>query len=112
MSDLTDFLSARLDDDEAWAKAGYDAEWPEFNEPETPGHHERVLADVTAKRGIVDRHRPHDPAVDIFEGCVVCLTDRDGFKDYWQPDPWPCATLRTLAAVYSNHPDYRGEWRP
>jgi hypothetical protein len=26
--------------------------------------------------------------------------------------PWPCDTVRLLAIVFADHPDYRNEWRP
>lgn len=26
--------------------------------------------------------------------------------------PWPCATVRHLAAIWSDDPDYRAEWTP
>ncbi len=25
---------------------------------------------------------------------------------------WPCPTIRALASVYADHPDYQQEWRP
>lgn len=124
MSDLTEFLLARIAEDEsdAWwvhhrdcatnsaaAIGGFpcDCIWPK-----------RVTADCEAKRRIVARHTqkvgenlPRHPI------CAEC-----GGAD-WRPEggvlqpfpwvmPWPCHTLRALAAVYADHPDYREEWRP
>ncbi|OLT24379.1 hypothetical protein BJF79_13635 [Actinomadura sp. CNU-125] len=55
----------------------------------------RVLAEVEAKRQIVDIH----------EGLHSC-----GAADYDNADP--CPTLQLLAQVYAGHPSYRKEWRP
>lgn len=74
---------------------------------------ERVLAECAAKRGIVELHQPED------DMCGVCSHDigytSDGYGgEYYENqrtgNDWPCATLRALAAVYSDHPDYRQEW--
>jgi len=75
---------------------------------------DRVLREVAAKRAILAAHRAHR-----YEGpypstptCTVCITERKGYQEEWDDDEWPCATLRHLAAVYSDHPGYRQEWRP
>jgi hypothetical protein len=126
---LVEFLAARIADDETAAWVAYsnredvedDGEWrveeqqPRSAEitgigiriPDDGGHslaqahhiarHDpaRVLRDCTAKRLVVERA----------EGPVA--TD-------WRPDDPPTDTpeLRFLAAVYSDHPEYREEWRP
>jgi hypothetical protein len=80
----------------------------------------RDLREVAAKRAIVALHRinvakvetaPFDPYTgepnpDEYElTCETCGWSSD--------DPTSaCATLRALAAVWSDHPDYRPEWRP
>lgn len=59
----------------------------------------RVLAECEAKRRIVEWHR--------------CLDD-------WEPrgacndcaDTFPCRTLRALATIHADHPDYDESWRP
>jgi hypothetical protein len=119
--DLVAFLNARLDEDDAAAKA-----WLPFGNPDAvarehiarhdPG---RVLREVAAKRAIVGLHRievrkaeitPFDPytgerRLDQYEvTCEICGWSSD--------DPTSaCATLRAIAAVYSHHPDYREEWK-
>lgn len=72
----------------------------DISDPETARHiarHDpaRVLAEVEAKRQIVEHHgEPHEcPEYDVA----------------WDS---PCPTLRHLAAVYADHPDYREEWKP
>ena len=136
---LTEFLTARYDEEEAAAKACqspspwkaathpsdhwivtdatgdaliYDEGTPTLEEAAHIARHDpaRVLREVEAKRKIVELHRP-DPAEYI---------DADGDDrssvDCWTcetggvPDSWPCPTIRAAAAVYSDHPDYNPDW--
>lgn len=110
--DLIDFLKARIDEDEAaaglvttpiYACDGHDRRWDCIAQPEEkwadgtdrlPNHHAtwtsiydpaRVLADVAAKRAIVD--------------------------DYAEvPSTARLRPLRWLAEVWRDHPDYDAEW--
>lgn len=120
---LTDFLLARIDEDEDEAKAamgpanspmGDDAAdevlWMARNEGvaeagiEHFARHDpaRVLAECEAKRRIVEAHGPYRMA--SLGYCSSC-------GDVPQV-AYPCPTLRALAAIYADHPDYRVEWRP
>ena len=111
MSDLVEFLAARLDEDEARARAFLACEWSgldvwgdgtdHFLEGGA-GDPTRVLAEVAAKRAIVGLHNcPHDEHHDAAVHSVDTYDERD-----------PCATLRHLAAVYADHEDYDEEgWR-
>jgi hypothetical protein len=129
--DLVAFLTARLDGDEAAAKAALsdapapwraDGHWvldsaecgfmvDEINPSgETPAHvarHDpaRVLREVEAKRAL--------------------MTGTASWLDAAEDDSWhergvgdqppyegSVLLLKTLAAVWSDHPDYRQEWRP
>lgn len=123
MSDLTDFLLARIAEDEAVANsANSGARWESWNrswdtEPQRDiaaggvrlfavptmydehiARHDpaRVLAECEAKRRIVERH----DVVDAAGGCAFC------------GEPAPCEHLRILTLPHSDHPDYRDEWRP
>jgi hypothetical protein len=134
--DLTEFLTARLDEDEAAANRGIrfaegrerdcpDAELVEMCERASrrernydqpwwaatvmalrqqvqlaPHDPARVLREVAAKRAIMERHRP--------------ITRRPGWRSTCRFDNhrWPCADVLDQAAAYSDHPDYRDEWRP
>lgn len=127
MDDLVEFLRARLDEDEQIARAATQGDWVwsrEFVAP--PGYHhrtvgplepgdaafivahqpKRVLREIDAKRGIVARYEfackeaaqpgiseeERETRVQVggaLQSCVLCL-----------------------AAPYSDHPDYREEWRP
>lgn len=63
-------------------------------------HPARVLAECKAKRRVIGQH-PHElNADDTVRRCSTCRGE--GL----------CGTLRALAAVYADHPDYRPEWRP
>lgn len=117
MSDLVAFLRARLDEDEqaaeraqgegqSWAWVQPEAldanRYPSLEQAEHIARHDpaRVLAEVAAKRALLDVHR------DDYGSCSTCGTA--GEYDV----PWPCTTVELLALPYANHPDYRSEWAP
>lgn len=85
MDDLTAFVSARLDEDDYWANID--------------GGNLRRQREVAAKRAILAEHATRNWKID------------DGVHDC-QWATWPCRTLRLLAAVWNDHPDYRQEWAP
>lgn len=113
---LTDFLAQRLDEDEAVARKAVlmrdRTKFARGHEPEVPDMSawanddvlggavvsvgpERVLAEVEAKRRIVEQCT-HDGRMEPTE-------DSDDILDW--------LTLRHLAAVYADHPDYDEAWR-
>lgn len=117
---LTEFLEARIAEDEAKARA-WDAaynnpgpvpeyhyqiarkhrqEWPTLWESLDNFTPRRVLAECAAKRAIIEQHPRDDDGF-----CYDSTTHARGCK--WAH---PCPTLRALAAVYKDHPDYRQEW--
>lgn len=133
MSDLVDFLKARLDEDEQTAQnaaseqTNWTCELDDGTDPFTAGtgyvdgiglhgmhsdgyveasaavhiaRHDpaRVLAEVDAKRRVLDEHeRVKDAEFPNFDGgYAAALGD----------------VLRLLALPYASHPDYRPEWRP
>ena len=79
MSGIAEFLNERIDED-----AADPGGWPTA----------RVLREVAARRTILALHPPMWPDDPDSTTCSRC-----GLA-------WPCATLRALAAVYSDHPDY------
>lgn len=100
-STLTEFLLARLAEDEA------EAGWPSFVSSYGKRTARRQLADVEAKRCIVELHKPDAGG----EACSTCAdwTDRDhgvAGVDY------PCPTLRLLAPIYADHESFDESWRP
>ena len=130
---IIEFLNARLDEDEAYARTAFadhnEAE-PGWSEPWSGGvqvgPHEdviltfdsgvsrhmvrhdpaRVLREITAKRALLRAH-PFEPYADEpSEGfCAEC--QRGGSAGVW-----PCPTVRIMSAVYADHPGYRQEWAP
>lgn len=71
----------------------------------------RVLRDVEAKRRILKRHSPGDPAAAPWapNWCEGCGTS--GYcDDPRTADVNECPELRDLAAAYDWHPDYKETW--
>ena len=80
-----------------------------------------ILTLVAALRAIVNGHEP-DVCEHIEDGtqheyCEIC----SNVTPMWDDGPralvgdegdWPCPTLRHIAAVWADHPDYDGSWRP
>ena len=115
--DLAAFLAARLDEDEAQPWAVHDVTKCDallYEEDMGAAAHEhvcdceypaRVLREVAAKRAILDLHgRSHE--------CSTYDRDREVDHCTWCLHAEECSTLRSLAAIYGNHPDYRQEWAP
>ena len=81
-------------------------------------HPARATAEQTAKRLIVAGHemttvRPAGPEGWWWDAyCDHCTMGGDYTDITKTPSEVPCLTLRILAAVYADHPDYRNEWRP
>lgn len=105
MSDLVEFLLARIAEDETDVAAGV----------YTGDAHRRIKAECEAKRRIVEEHQPVDYSglgMTSPGACCICGADL-GMGDWeWVEGSFPCATLRALALPYADHPDYRQEWRP
>ena len=116
VSDVAAFLRARLAEDEADI---YDRDEPESWCDRADGvhiGHARARREVAAKRAIAELHYGPD-------ACMACATWDSPPRGYERPlgsrfdimgycVPWPCPTLRALAAVYSDHPDYDPGWAP
>ena len=89
MSDLTDFLLARIAEDEREARSLI----PFSRTVVTSPWSARVLAECEAKRRIV---------------AALDYAERNGEPGVWHAW-WQAAEL--LALPYADHPDYRKEWR-
>ena len=105
--DLAAFINARLDEDETAARGA----WPEgiFGDWMRKGS-ARALREAAAKRAILAAHPVTTEVIppgyragtgEKF-GCETCH-DWDGVTE----GRGYCGTLRALAAVYADHPDYR-----
>ena len=127
---LTDFLLARITEDEAVAKSiSLDPDGVARQRFGKPGRAQwlalavdrpwrdgvsRALAEVVSKRRIVGLHSPTANG-----DCRLCLVDRyeelaagNDHDCYHEPLPYPCGTVRALALLYADHPDYDESWRP
>jgi hypothetical protein len=108
MSDLADFLLARLSEDQqmyghvtdyyfgdAWAPFAWGTE--------IDVNGARWLAECDAKRRVLAEHGVEYASNGSRVEWLWCPTCQDGT---------PCATVRLLAFPYAEHPEYRDEWRP
>ena len=119
---ITEFLLARIAEDEALAKT--DGDWAAAHSIGC-GHDQaemgsgfcqcswpaRMQAECMAKRRIVELHKPVEPepchcgeehGPKMTPACITCGTAQDlGL----------CDTIRALLAIYADHPDYDPEWR-
>lgn len=137
---IIEFLHARLDGDEAYARtafADHNDAGPEWSEPWSGGvmagpevvdtfdsgisrhmvRHDpaRVLREIAAKRTILAEHTPTDWPTRAPAICPVCGQwnwEVAMGDDAGTPLHHPCPTLRLLASVYADHPDYQQEWAP
>ena len=134
MSDLTEFLLARIAEDEAAARDviaslfnGYRVN--ELIHPDiarhiyrwTPG---RVLAECEAKRRIIAFHESWpvliqtEPSLELtpetwvakMTSDIAWLTNAEYVKRFGT-DPPTAPMLLAMAQAYADHPDYREEWR-
>ncbi|WP_432091049.1 DUF6221 family protein [Streptomyces sp. NRRL F-5630] len=121
---LIAFLRARLDEDEAAARAAKPGPWSAdggavygihptdgvVDYSESAAHiarHDpaRVLAEVEVKRALLELHHEVEDPQEMQDFCAAC--DVTGtYPEY------PCRTLRLLALPYSSHPGYDESWRP
>lgn len=128
----TPFITAHLNEDEAIAKAaaaaGESARWLALHdgsdnydvmtddewlvsESTLHGVHEhianndpaRVLKQVAAMRLVLAEHERHTLSDDRVY-CSACSCSFD--SPVCDAEPWPCPTLRALAAFWSDHPGH------
>jgi hypothetical protein len=136
---LAEFVAARLDEDEAMAEAAIEIGLKRYGDRYheevgfDPGgisaddgwlvvDPARVLREVQAKRAILALHHPSpglrhpvtDYHVDICAACDIPEPSRAEWKriDGFEGSVYPCDTARSLAAAWSDHPDYDEAWRP
>ena len=134
---LAEFLAARLDEDQARAEAMHhdvnplddyyscpasrteplgDLAWGEEHcECGLAMRKGRVLREVAAKRAILALHPIASEEIWTRDDDdhPVKVREYDCYRCGWvPPDVQACGTLRALAAVYSDHPDDRQEWKP
>jgi Family of unknown function (DUF6221) len=70
----------------------------------------RVLREVEAKRQILAEHERRLTVPASCGRCFDATIDDSKSAGTWMA-PYPCRTLRLLAAVYADHPDYDPAWK-
>ena len=103
--DYVMFVALRfgLDAEENGANAAHMA----LNDPQD------VIARCEAELAILDAHAFDTTGKFGSEGpprCTTCLSDRDGYEEQWEADPWPCQTVRLLASGYRHREGYAEHW--
>lgn len=130
MDDLTAFVTARLDEDEANA-SGALALWADTHFTINPaslvivGYHRsrhpaRALREVSAKRAILALHAVELSKQEWLAGPEEIAAGQRPI--YWKDEHacvlcgWceqsACLTVRHLALAWSDHPDYDPKWTP
>lgn len=90
---LIEFLLARIAEDESEI-VGVIPPGQVLYDYEVKWQPPRIAHECEAKRRIIERHGDGGD-------CFDCT-----------PTRYPCPTLRLVAAIYADHPDYREEWKP
>ena len=112
---LTEFLLARIAEDEAVAKRGPYPEppWWRLENVETDESMfiaidpARLLAECEAKRQIVEYHTELMHGPNSHSGVCSKCTDENHQDDLL---PWPCFNLGALALPYRDHPEFNPDW--
>ena len=116
---IIEFLEARIDEDmQAFEKVARVVNLrPDLKShpTNTPARH---VAELVAKRAIVDRHQPDRALENWYWSQRKCAECGGAWHKYVSgalpTDIGPeqgCATLRALASIYADHPDYKTEWQ-
>ena len=104
MSDLSEFVLARLDEDEKRFEAG---ELPYLDEAERRG---RIR--IMRANGDTGLLLTSEPVQTREERAPVPFPEKVDFLRREAEDLQDKDTLGVVAAVYDTHPDWREEWRP
>lgn len=127
VTELIDFIRARLDEDERTAHEARRGPWhvdggtvyathitdqivDYTDSAEHVARHDpaRVLAEVDAKRKMIALCGP--PLIDVTP--FGTAPDAPPETVLGAGEPWGLPVLHLLALPYADHPDYRAEWRP
>lgn len=103
---LTEFLEARIDEDEARASSGWaclgESRWETTNEGQDFLTPSAVLAECAAKRAIIEQHQTYVKAA--AESVGIAFIGARGGQEVTGD------VLKVFASVYRGHPDYQQEW--
>ncbi|MBO2447582.1 hypothetical protein J4573_10830 [Actinomadura barringtoniae] len=127
MSDLVDFLRARIDKDEALARACAAAPWRALpagqivvDSPDSDAAPAPAPVASAENLTYAEHIARHDPARVLRDVETRRRLIAEYEKNAWRAsqgrgeqyvDPWE-TTLRLLAEVYDHHPAYQEAWRP
>ncbi len=117
-ADLIAFVSARLGEDEAAARlaAREGGTWKQ-DHPGSGAAISSLGGTVVYDEGSPDEYQAahiarHNPARALREVAFKqAILGQYRTAAGWSSDNWPLS-LRLLAAIWSDHPDYRQEWAP
>lgn len=111
---IVEFLLARITEEEADNSPDIDPEAWCDRQAGIHYTHDHIAAECVAKRAVVAIHALKDAgsgtSIDPDHrevGCETCNWD----TSYWWLEYGPCDTLKALAAVHADHPDYNQEWK-
>jgi len=114
---LTEFLLARIAEDEAFARTAMgdgDGWWASWNRPWDDGQHRDLAVDgvrlATLPTSIDEHVCRHDPARVLAE-CAAKRKIIAECRSTKTPVGYSYLTLTYLALPYADHPDYLPEWR-
>ena len=102
--DLVAWLRGVLAEDEDELRTRWRLDEAEWALPEC-GTRDALLADIAAKRAILDEH-----TATVVAACPTCAVDIGG--NHVASIRSPCRTVRLLASAYRDRPGYRPEWAP
>jgi hypothetical protein len=117
-------VQARRDNKWKWGRLGYVATVERDEDRAHIARHDpaRVLADVEAKRRLLELHGIMHREIGWLENgaeegseipvCGICVPKHSHYQRREDVPEGPCLTVRLLALPYADHPDYRDEWRP
>lgn len=119
MSEIEDFLQARIEEDEQRASIGWsslrEARWARDDYGRNFMTPSAVLAECAAKRAVVELYEIHRENRDARRSPRArAAEDEKAAQDRRAQEARTRVAedaLRALAAVYKDHPDYRQEWR-
>jgi hypothetical protein len=128
MTDLVEFLRARLAEDEQAARRAGEtfrqigetgvivaierdraeecasANWTGIAEHIVRHDPARILRDVERDQRLLDLHAPGETEYVDGDVCMTCEVKGEG-------PYYPCQTLRLLTLPYADHPDYNESWQ-
>ena len=127
MTTITEFLMARIDEDEKAAREATEGPWERTIDEHGPDETDVGVWSDTANRYPVEtlvvgnlnhmadaahiaRHHP----ARVLSECRAkrsLVDSHSGCDDVSYGDASTCPVVRALASVYADHPDFRQEWR-